>query len=248
MKDTIEEWQIALRAEIAHLKKYGSRPHRIVNGRLLSSDDDFRYYFDALIPIQIPTGSKIRIEMGHVKREGRMISAEGKNVILALDGGFGDFIGEAELYHDPWELLDELHERLEEVKKSKRRLARVSRLMNPPVEFKHPDGKAKSPLHELILRSKYNPVTFVWGPPGTGKTHHLARAAANHFFKGNKVLILSHSNQAVDVLMRETAIFAEKREKFEEGKIMRYGLQRDVQSDLPLYTDQLLMMKHPGTC
>ena len=46
------------------------------------------------------------------------------------------------------------------------------------------------------------------------------------------MLILSHSNQAVDVLMRETALFAEKREKFEEGKIMRYGMQRDVTSHL----------------
>ncbi len=245
MQETIEEWQMALRAEIAHLKKYGSRPYRIVNGRLISSQDDFRYYFDSLMPVQIPNGSKIRIEMGHVKKEGRILSAEGKNVILSLEGGFGELISEANLYHDPWELLDELHERLEEMKKSKRRMARVRRLMNPPETTKHPEEKVKSPLHELILRSKYNPVTFVWGPPGTGKTHNLARAAANHFFKGNSVLILSHSNQAVDVLMRETAAFAEGREKFEEGKIMRYGMQRDVQSDLPLYSDQLLMAKHP---
>ncbi|MCA0990514.1 DEAD/DEAH box helicase [Pseudalkalibacillus hwajinpoensis] len=244
MKEMIEEWQLALRAEIAHLKKFGSRPIKIVNGRLLSGDD-FRYYFDARSLIQIPSGSKIRIEMKHIKRDGRMLSSEGKNVILALEGDFGDQIREADLYHDPWELLDELHERLEEIKKSKRRLARVSKLMNPPKTVKHPEEKIKSHLHELILRSKYNPVTYVWGPPGTGKTHNLARAAANHFFKGNSVLILSHSNQAVDVLMREIALFAEKREKFEEGKIMRYGLQRDVPSILPLYTDQLLRAQHP---
>ncbi|MDO6655922.1 DEAD/DEAH box helicase [Anaerobacillus sp. 1_MG-2023] len=245
MKELIDEWQLALRAEIAHLKKFGSRPIRVVNGRLLSSGDDFRYYFDARTPIHIPTGSKVRLEMKHIKREGRVLSSEGKNVILALEAGFGERIGEADLYHDPWELLDELHERLEEIKKSKRRLARVKRVMNPPTSVKHPDDKIKSRLHELILRTKYNPVTYVWGPPGTGKTHNLARAAANHFFKGNSVLILSHSNQAVDVLMRETASFAENREKFEEGKIVRYGQQRDVSSNLPLFTDQLLMTKHP---
>ncbi|MDQ0483189.1 DEAD/DEAH box helicase [Guptibacillus hwajinpoensis] len=245
MKERIEEWQLALRAEIAHLKKYGSRPYRIVNGRILSSKEDYRYYFDTLIPVQIPPGSKVRIEMGDIKRDGRMLSSEGKNIILSLEGGFGDLIGEADLYHDPWELLDELHERLEEIKKSKRRLARINHLMNPPEVTKHPEEKVKSRLHELILRSKYNPVTFVWGPPGTGKTHNLARAAANHFFKGNKVLILSHSNQAVDVLMRETASFIETREKFEEGQIMRYGMQRDVPSELPLYTDQLIKTKHP---
>ena len=57
------------------------------------------------MPVQIPYGSKIRIEMDHVKKEGRILSAEGKNVILALEGDFGEQIREANLYHDPWELL-----------------------------------------------------------------------------------------------------------------------------------------------
>lgn len=247
MKQIIEEWQKALQLEIYHLKKFGSKPHKIKNGQLLSNKNGmFRYYFETTTYIQIPTGAKIRLEMKHIKKEGRILSSEGKNVIVNLEGGFGSVISEADLYHDPWELLEELYERLEEVKKSKVRRERVNRLMNPPKMSKHPQEKVKSSLHELILRSKYNPVTYVWGPPGTGKTHKLARTAANHYFKGQKVLILSHSNQAVDVLLRETALFSENKSKFEEGKIMRYGMQRNVHSDLPLFSDQLLESKYPG--
>ena len=70
--------------------------------------------------------------------------------------------------------------------------------MDPSMPSSHTAEKVKSNVQELYLRSKYNPVTFVWRPPGTGKTYTLARTAANHYFRKKKVLILSHSNQAVD--------------------------------------------------
>ena len=79
--------------------------------------------------------------------------------------------------------------------------------MDPSMPAKHPVEKIKSNVHELVLRSKYNPVTFVWGPPGTGKTYTLARVAANKYFQKKRVLILSHSNQAVNVLISEISHF-----------------------------------------
>lgn len=36
-----------------------------------------------------------------------------------------------------------------------------------------------------MLRFKYNPITFVWGPPGTGKTYILARIAAINIFRAS---------------------------------------------------------------
>ena len=34
-------------------------------------------------------------------------------------------------------------------------------MLDPSIPAKHPEEKIKSNVHELILRSKYNPVTFV---------------------------------------------------------------------------------------
>ena len=65
----------------------------------------------------------------------------------------------------------------------------------------------------------------MWGPPGTGKTYTLARTAANHYLKDKKVLILAHSNQAVDVLMAEITAFTKKKKRFIEGEVLRYGSQ-----------------------
>ena len=219
----IKEWQQALQQEINHLKKFGGNRFIISNGRLLSNQDHFQYYFDTTMPLGIPVGSTIKLEWGKMITNGRVLSSEGYGVILALDDFIGDLISEAFLYHDPWELLQQLIERFDEIKKSKRKRARVKRLMNPSMEAKHPVEKIKGNIHELVLRSKYNPVTFVWGPPGTGKTYTLARVAAYKYFKEKRVLILSHSNQAVDVLLEEMTAFIKKKERYIAGDLLRYG-------------------------
>lgn len=210
----INEWQQALQNEIQHLKKYGSNKFIVRNGRLLSDDGSFTYFFDTAISVKIPVGSTIRLEWGGLKQSGRVLSSEGKSVILTIDQSFGDLIQEAYLFHDPWELLEQLIERFDDVKKNKQKRLRVKRLMNPSMPSKYPAEKVKSSVHELVLRSKYNPVTFVWGPPGTGKTYTLARVAANKYFQDKRVLILSHSNQAVDVLVSEITDFIKKEEPF----------------------------------
>ena len=115
--------------------------------------------------------------------------------------------------------------RLQEAKKSKKKRLRIRRLMEPSMPALHPVESNQTVVKELFVRSKYNPVTFVWGPPGTGKTYTLARTAANHYLKDKKVLILAHSNQAVDVLMAEIATFVKKKKRFKEGEVLRYGSQ-----------------------
>ena len=215
----------AIQLEILYLKKFGSTKYRIINGRLLSSNESYIYYFESSLSVKVPIGSMVRIEWGGIKENGRILSTEEKSVILSFERSLGDLISEAFLYYDPWELLEQLILRLEEAKKSKKKRLRMKRLMNPSMPARHPIEKNQSAIKELFVRSKYNPVTFVWGPPGTGKTYTLARIAANHYLKDKKVLILAHSNQAVDVLMAEIAAFTKKKKRFQEGEVLRYGSQ-----------------------
>ncbi|WP_121612938.1 DEAD/DEAH box helicase [Mesobacillus foraminis] len=221
----IREWQQALQKEINYLKKYGGNRYTITNGRLVSNDVHYTYYFDTTSFLRVPIGATIRLEWGSMKSSGRVLSSEGKGLILELEKSFGDLVPEAVLLHDPWELLEHLIQRLDEIKKSKRKRLRIKNVMEPSMDARHPKDKIKSNVHELILRSKYNPVTFIWGPPGTGKTYTLARTAANKYFQDKRVLILAHSNQAVDVLIGEAAAFIEQKNRFREGDVLRYGGQ-----------------------
>lgn len=242
----IRDWQKAILAEILHLKKYGSSRYILLHGRLISKSETYTYFFESPAQIKVPTGSAVKVEWGTKKAEGRILSAEGNNVILALNEDLGTELSEAYLQHDPWELLDQLYQRLGEIKESKRKRARIKKLMEPSMGAKHPIDKIKNGTHELILRSKYNPVTYVWGPPGTGKTYTLARVAANKYFKGQSVLILAHSNQAIDVLMAETASFASGKRKMTDGDLLRYGSQIGpaLLNHQSLTSDYLLEKQH----
>ena len=197
--------------------------------------------------LHIPVGSNVRIQWGQTKVEGRILSSEGESIIVKIDQSIGDLLSELIIWHDPWELLDQLIQRLEEIKKSKRKRLRIKNLMDPSMPTKHPTDIIKSNVHELILRSKYNPITYVWGPPGTGKTYTLARVAANKYFQGKKVLVLAHSNQAVDVLMMEISSFVEKKGKSREGDILRYGSQQSeaISQFGSLHINQLLKVSQP---
>lgn len=63
------------------------------------------------------------------------------------------------------------------------------------------DGNRNEAQCESIQKALYNPVSFIWGPPGTGKTSTLGYVVANLMMQGKKVLFLSNTNRAVDVGM-----------------------------------------------
>lgn len=244
----IKQWQKALQIEVQHLKKWGSTKYKIINGHYMFVENNrYHYYFEAIQSLKIPNGSIVKLLWGKMVVEGRIISSEQNSVILTVEKFIGDLIHDAFLLYDPWELLVQLMDRLEESKKSKKKRSRIKRLMNPTNTFEPAPIRAKSNVEEVFLRSKYNPVTFVWGPPGTGKTYTLARVAANLFLKKKNVLILSHSNQAVDVLIGETSTFLKKKELFKEGLLIRYGspsIEFTAQY-VDLTTEQLIMKENP---
>ncbi len=60
--------------------------------------------------------------------------------------------------------------------------------------------------------------SFVWGPPGTGKSYTLGHLAAHYRAKGKRVLLLSNTNAAVD-----TATFAIDNACVQVGQLLADG-------------------------
>ncbi len=86
------------------------------------------------------------------------------------------------------------------------------------------DGMRNKQQKEAIQKALKNRVTYIWGPPGTGKTATLGFIIANHLQKGNRVLFASNTNRAVDVgLMSVLSALSTTGEYFPMDKITRFG-------------------------
>jgi hypothetical protein len=79
----------------------------------------------------------------------------------------------------------------------------------------------------VIEQASASEITFVWGPPGTGKTYVIARLIATLIARGERVLMTSHTHAAVDQSIYETVrpgngpLADSDLER--EGKIIRIG-------------------------
>jgi len=69
----------------------------------------------------------------------------------------------------------------------------------PPETEVYHDSSRNNCQIESIEKALHQPVSFVWGPPGTGKTSTLGFIIANYLMHGKKVLFASNTNRAVDV-------------------------------------------------
>ncbi len=95
-----------------------------------------------------------------------------------------------------------------------------------------PSGPLAAPLvcnqsqAETLERLRRDPLTVATGPPGTGKTQLVVNAVANAWLDGDKVLVTSTNNGAVDVAVDR----AEK--DVSSGLLVRTG-NRDVREQVP---------------
>ncbi|MFT4415542.1 AAA domain-containing protein [Fredinandcohnia humi] len=228
IQEIIEQWKKALRLEVVHLKTQSGTKFTITEGKFLKRHaKGATYWFLLASDVLLPDGTPIRIEYKTQTIFGKVISVEGFDLVIEVDTYFGDKIEEAFLYSEPWELLESLSKRVDSILKNTAKLKRVTRLLSGNSPTKHPDEKIKKTLHEIALRAKYNPTTYIWGPPGTGKTYTLARMIAKHYLGGKKILVMAHSNAAVDVLLLEIADYIRGKGDWVTGNILRYGFSAD---------------------
>ena len=60
-------------------------------------------------------------------------------------------------------------------------------------------GRFNPSQQQAIKLAMSEPILYIWGPPGTGKTASIGRMVAEYLRQGKKVLMVSNTNRAVDV-------------------------------------------------
>ena len=99
-------------------------------------------------------------------------------------------------------------------------------------DTRHRFGPVAAPLQcnqsqeETLERLRREPLTIVTGPPGTGKTQLVVNAVANAWLDGDKVLVTSTNNGAVDVAVERAA------EDVSIGLLVRTG-NREKRVEVP---------------
>lgn len=100
--------------------------------------------------------------------------------------------------------------------------ARGGRRMNPIPSMTPPqdlNGEQRNAVRGILT----NTVTFLWGPPGTGKTRTLAAAVAELVRAERSVLVVAPSNAAADVAAGKIAERLSSHPAFDRGLVVRHG-------------------------
>lgn len=98
---------------------------------------------------------------------------------------------------------------------------------------------------QAVERCLKQDITFMWGPPGTGKTHTLARLIATVALNGKRVIATAIANVAVDQLALQIVRALEEsgeagRGLLNQGQVLRFGYSRlpEVSGESRLFPDK----------
>ena len=249
INDLIQLFCEALSIEANYEKEQGGKPYRLFNMQCLGKDDGgWIYIFESEVELFLPDGLPIRIEK-FKKFYGEILACSGYELVLLLKT---ELIEAEELYYlycEPWEILLELQRKLINLSETPnfgklslayQAVCASQKLVNQASQKLLHKGQEKA-----IQFAQDNPVSFIWGPPGTGKTETLAKIAFSHYKNGKTVLILSHSNVAVDTAIERIDRIYQN--EYQPGEIVRYGYPRinSVRSHSYLTTYKLVLNNNP---
>ncbi len=190
-------YSFALNKEIEFLKETGGKKYRVVDGELISQNKDtYIYSFDTDSELHFPDGTTIKIQLAEGRAYAYVISCEDFSITFQTSTYLGKTIEHLEFTAEPWQLLEGLLDRIYELDEEKCPIA-YSLVCDrrKQVNQRKPIERGQN---AAMRKSSSQPITFVWGPPGTGKTYTLARVALDFLNKKKRILMVSYSNVSVD--------------------------------------------------
>ena len=185
-------------------------------------------------------GARVTIHVGSRTCDGTIASISSQWLIISLAEDFGPAIAACVLRIDNTAMIEALADRLEKARSGEARLnhsiadevldnsgdqAEAPLLEPHQVIFGELNSHQKMAVHHTI----FNRVTYLWGPPGTGKTQTLGVINERLFAAGKRVLLCSNTNQAVDqVLTRLCENFGLSHPALIDGKFLRIGKSEGI--------------------
>jgi hypothetical protein len=222
----------ALQEEIEAAKRYASSAAvPLVDGRRiaqLGQAVQYAFLMDSILNVPGDMPGDLRIP-GKGAFQATIVSVEGLRIVISIEADLGQFVPTATLQTDLTLLLRRLIARIR-LNATKTNDAALRMLGKSPVCGKPQDtpdipaelfDAQKAAVRSALGRN----LTVIWGPPGTGKTRTIGSIAQCLFNSGRSVLVVSHTNIAVDQAIKHVA--QALKEQVDLAKIIRIGEVRD---------------------
>jgi len=241
MKQLLAEFASAIDAEIALLEKESrEQAYELLSGQREEKSTGTLYIFVLGDTLRFPEEAAGTLKVNGRDINAMVVSQEGNRIWLLLESlePLPEYIPSARLVVNETDLLKRLKEKIETLRSSSEfGLAPKVFGFEPAttgsaaltVDFgERLAGQVKGVLQQCIGSE----VTFVWGPPGTGKTFTIAALVASLSKLTETVLVTSHTHAAVEqalwALVEKPS--ADRRAGFlygnpliEEGRILKVG-------------------------
>ena len=159
--------------EVVFLKLTGGKKYKIIDGEQIHSEKNgFTYFFETDSELHFPDGTAIKLWFPDKIVPAQIISCEEFNIMLQTRESIGKKVEVVEFTAESWHLLEALSDRICELDS-----------MASPIAYDVAcKGKYKIDKRSCIKfgqdtalrKTSTQPISFVWGPPGTGKTTTLA--------------------------------------------------------------------------
>lgn len=220
------EFRTALQEEInAARRNSASSGVPLINGRRIAKvADAYQYAFSIQNAINAPGDQPADLHVpGRAPVEATVISVEGLAVTISVTEDLGETIAHASLRSDLTLLLRRLISRIEDLAEVENPAG--DRLLGQALVSGAPTAEPVAELNaqqgEAVATSLGRDTTFIWGPPGTGKTRTIGTIGEQLYRRERSVLLVSHTNAAVDQALLHIA--RQLGGEMAEGSVLRVG-------------------------
>ena len=237
-QNLIENFTEALNAEIAHLKEKNNNPkYTIKNGVKVNSESDNHVYrFETNPQVGVKDDTEVKIKIDEQEFNAVIISVFASKVLVSFSHDIGENIPEAKVIVDPLFLYRIARRKLENISRNEidfnldlamkafgQKDFITNKVKNIKTDFKEITPQASVRQKEVISKALGSEVSYIWGPPGTGKTTTISFLAHEILERGESLLLTSHTNIAIDNALSSLAKKVKGKDWYQNGEIIRSG-------------------------
>lgn len=211
----LAEFRQAREDEIKAVQKEGQASILLENGRTVHHPgSDFWYEFSIDFLPAAPPDTPCALIIGSSSYYVTIVRYTESTIVLASDNELPEILTKAQLEINAIALLEKLIKRIElsadKPNPAGERLLDITKAQEntfsqdiPNFEKECDNEKLVEQQRMAVHQSIKNDITFIWGPPGTGKTKVIGQIIF-HLMQANRtVLLASHTNKAVDGAIRK---------------------------------------------